>query len=145
MYKHILIASDGSDLSGKAVDAGIQLAAQLQARATVVTVTPPFQMFSLNPDQIEYSRAEYRQHVEQEARRILDEARQKAEAVGLPCDTVHAVHEHPWQAIIETADARGCDLITMSSHGRSGFTAIVMGSETQRVLTHSALPVLVHR
>jgi nucleotide-binding universal stress UspA family protein len=145
MYKHILIATDGSNLSGKAVEAGLQLAAQLRARVTGGTVSPRFHALSLAPSQAEYSTAGYREHAEEVAQRILGEVWARADAVGLPCDLVHAVHDHPWQAIIDTAQTRDCDLITMASHGRRGVTAVVLGSETLRVLTHSVIPVLVYR
>lgn len=145
MYSHILIATDGSDLSRKAVEAGLKMATQLHARATAITVSPPFHALSLAPSQAEYSVAGYREHAAEVAQRILGEVRARADAVGLSCDTVHVEHEHPWQAIIDTARARNCDLITMSSHGRRGLTAIVLGSETLRVLTHSIIPVLVYR
>jgi nucleotide-binding universal stress UspA family protein len=145
MYRHILIATDGSDLSAKAIEPGLQLASRLGARVTAVTVTPPFHALSLAPGQAEYSAAGYQQHAEELARRILGEVQGKAAAAGLHCDAVHAVHDHPWQAIIDAARTRGCDLITMASHGRRGTSAILLGSETLRVLTHSAIPVLVYR
>jgi nucleotide-binding universal stress UspA family protein len=145
MYRHILIATDGSDLSAKALEAGLQLAMELRARATVVTVTPPFHALSLAPSQAEYSASSYHEHAAAVAGGILEAARARAEAAGLFCDTLQAVHDHPWQAIIDTAQARGCDLITMASHGRRGATAILLGSETLRVLTHSSIPVLVYR
>lgn len=145
MYSHILIATDGSDLSRKAVEAGLQMASRLHARATAITVSPPFHALSLAPSQAEYSLAGYREHTEEAAQRILGEVRARAEAVGLSCGTVHVEHEHPWQAIIDTARTLGCDLITMASHGRRGLAAVVLGSETLRVLTHSTIPVLVYR
>jgi nucleotide-binding universal stress UspA family protein len=145
MYKHILIATDGSDLSRKAVEAGLKLAAQLHARVTGVTVSPPFHALSLAPSQAEYSTTGYREHADREAQRILGEMREWAVAANVSCETVHAVHDHPWQAIIHTARTRNCDLITMASHGRRGVTAVVLGSETLRVLTHSTIPVLVYR
>ena len=69
----------------------------------------------------------------------------RAKAAGVVCDTLHVEHEHPYEAIIDTAAAKGCDLIAMASHGRRGVAAIVLGSETAKVLTHSSLPVLVYR
>jgi len=145
MYKHILIPTDGSDLSARGLEAGLRLAAELRARVTVVTATPPFHALSLAPSQAEYSASNYQKHAAAVAGGILDAARARAEAAGLSCDIVHVVHDRPWQAIIDTAQTRGCDLITMASHGRRGATAILLGSETLRVLTHSTIPVLVYR
>lgn len=145
MYRHILIATDGSELSGRAVEAGLRLARELQSRATAVTVTPPFYALSLAPSQAEYSTAGYHEHAETLAEDILGQVRARAEAAGLACDTVHTVHDQPWRAIIETAERIGCDLITMASHGRRGAAAVLLGSETLRVLTHSDIPVLVYR
>jgi nucleotide-binding universal stress UspA family protein len=68
-----------------------------------------------------------------------------AKAAGVACETVQVEHEHPYQAIIDTAQSRGCDLIVMASHGRRGVSAIVLGSETVKMLTHSKILVLVHR
>jgi nucleotide-binding universal stress UspA family protein len=145
MYRHILIATDGSELSALAVGAGLRLAHALRARASAVTVTPPFHTFSLAPAQAEYSVEGYREHVREEAARTLEKVRAEAEAIGLSCETLHTTHDHPWEAIIETARTRQCDLITMASHGRRGVGAVLLGSETLRVLTHSTIPVLVHR
>jgi len=77
--------------------------------------------------------------------KILSTVAQAAEAAGVACELVHVEHEHPYQAIIDTAGSKGCDLIIMASHGRHGISAIVLGSETVKVLTHSKIPVLVHR
>jgi nucleotide-binding universal stress UspA family protein len=66
-------------------------------------------------------------------------------SAGVACEAVHVEHEHPYRAIIDTAASKGCDLIVMASHGRHGITAIVLGSETVKALTHSKIPVLVHR
>ena len=87
----------------------------------------------------------YHQHAAEQAARHLGEALAKAKAAGVPCETVQVDHDHPYQAIIETAASRGCDLIAMASHGRRGISALVLGSETTKVLTHSTTPVLVYR
>jgi nucleotide-binding universal stress UspA family protein len=86
-----------------------------------------------------------RERMEAQASKILGAAVDAAKAAGVACDTVHVEHEHPNQAIIDTAVSRGCDLIEMASHGRRGVSAILIGSETLKVLTHSKIPVLVHR
>jgi hypothetical protein len=79
------------------------------------------------------------------AEKTLGAVAYTAQAVGVECETVHVEHEHPYRAIIDTAESKGCDLIIMASHGRHGISAIILGSETVKVLTHSKIPVLVHR
>jgi nucleotide-binding universal stress UspA family protein len=128
MYTNILIATDGSDLSEKAVSHGITLAKRIGAKVTVLTVLPPFQVFI----------AEY-------AEKTLGAAAHLAQEAGLACEGVHVQHDFPFQAIIDTAASKSCDLIVMASHGRHGISAILLGSETMKVLTHSKIPVLVHR
>ena len=86
-----------------------------------------------------------RVHTKAEAARYLAEAERKAKALGVQCQVVQVEHQHPYKAIIETAKKSGCDLIAMASHGRRGVSALVIGSETTKVLTHSSIPVLVYR
>jgi nucleotide-binding universal stress UspA family protein len=145
MYTHILIATDGSDLAAKAVEAGLRLAAYVGARATVLTVTEPFHTLSFIPSQVTFTPAEYRRHADDYARRILREAQAQAGSAGVACDAVWAEHEHPHEAILDAAQSRACDLIVMASHGRRGLSAVVLGSQTVKVLTHSTRPVLVYR
>ena len=145
MYKHIMIPTDGSELSTRAVEAGVELAACLGAQVTALTVTEPFHTLSLSPAQVEYTPATYRQHAQEAGQHILGEVRAKAETAGVACDTVWVEHEDPYMAIIDTAKSRNCDLITMASHGRRGAVAVVLGSQTTKVLTHSTIPVLVYR
>jgi nucleotide-binding universal stress UspA family protein len=145
MYKHVMIPTDGSELSTKAVEAGLQLAARLGAQVTAMTVSEPFHTLSFSPSQVEYMPAAYRQHAQMAAQRILGEVRAKAEAASVACDTVWVEHEHPYMAIIDTARSRNCDLIVMASHGRRGVAAVVLGSQTVKVLTHSTIPVIVYR
>jgi nucleotide-binding universal stress UspA family protein len=128
MYTNILIPTDGSELSEKAVSHGIALAKRIGANVTVLTVLPPFQIF----------RAEY-------AEKTLGAAARVARAADVECEGVHVGHDFPYQAIIDTAASKGCDLIVMASHGRHGVSAILLGSETMKVLTHSKIPILVHR
>ena len=144
MYHHILIPTDGSPLSGSAVEKGIALAKALGAKVTVLTVVEPFPVMRGLPQSYdapdEYTR---RAHAEAEPR--LAQAEQHAKQVGVPCEVVKVEHGQPYEAIIETAGARGCDLIAMASHGRRGISALLLGSETMKVLMHSTLPVLVYR
>lgn len=145
MYKNILIPTDGSDLAGKAVQHGVTLAKKLGAKITVLTVWEPFHVFTFNARSVEDTPEEYKRGMQKLAAKTLDAASSLAGAAGVPCDTIQVEHEHPYQAIIETARSKGCDLIVMASHGRRGVSAIVLGSETVKVLTHSKIPVLVHR
>lgn len=145
MYSHILIPTDGSPLSSQAVAKGLEFARDAGAKATVMTVTEPFHLLSADPGQLADTRTEYERHVKQHAAQLLAAAEHAAKGLGVACDTVAVEHEHPYQAIIDTAAKNGCDLIAMASHGRRGVAALVIGSETMKVLTHSTIPVLVYR
>ena len=144
MYTKILIATDGSELAGNAVQHGIALAMRIGAKVTVITVSPPFHVFTTDTQMIEDTAAQYQARMQQRAEKILGAVAHLSQAAGVACETVHVEHEHPYQAIIDTAASRGCDLIVMASHGRRGISAIVLGSETVKLLTHSKIPVLVH-
>ena len=138
MYTHILIPTDGSQLAGKGVQHGIALAKRIGAKITVLTVLES-EMITADTDTREARKA----HMQKHAQEILGAvARQTA---GVACERIQVEHEHPYRAIIDTADSKGCDLIVMASHGRRGISAIVLGSETVKVLTHCKIPVLVCR
>jgi nucleotide-binding universal stress UspA family protein len=145
MYKHILVPTDGSELSASAEDQAFALARTLGARVTVLTVAEPLHILPVTPTQIVDLRNDYNVHLREQATRIHREAEAKAEAAGIAIDTVQVAASDPWQAIIDTAKSRGCDLIAMASHGRRGVSAFVMGSVTTKVLSHSKIPVLVYR
>ena len=145
MYKHILIPTDGSDISEQAVNYGIALAKAVNAKVTGVTVSTPFHIFAVEPHMVTDTLDSYTTRMTAVAANRLAHVKDAATAAGVGCDVVHAQHEHPYQAIIDTAITRGCDLIVMASHGRRGISAIVLGSETVKVLTHSTIPVVVYR
>jgi nucleotide-binding universal stress UspA family protein len=145
MYTNILIPTDGSELAGKAVQDGIALAKRIGAKTTALTVLPPFHVLTTDTRMLEDTPAQYKVRMQAHAEKTLGAVAQAAEAAGVACEMVHVEHEHPYQAIIDTAESKGCDLIVMASHGRHGISAIVLGSETVKVLTHSKIPVLVHR
>jgi nucleotide-binding universal stress UspA family protein len=145
MYQNILIPTDGSELAGKAVQYGIAFAKEIGAKVTVLRVSTPFHVFTLDPQIVEDTAAQYTKRTKESVAKMLGTIANAAKAAGVACETVHVEHEHPYQAIIDTAKNKGCDLITMASHGRRGAAAIVLGSETVKVLTHSKIPVLVHR
>src|ERR1700686_3738449 len=145
MYTNILIPTDGSELAGKAVQNGIALAKRIGAKTTVLTVLLPFHVFTTDTQMIEDTPAQYKARMQKHAEKTLGAVAHAAQAAGVACEMVHVEHEHPYQAIIDTAEAKGCDLTVMASHGRHGISAIVLGNETVKVLTHSKIPVLVHR
>ena len=145
MFRNILIATDGSDLAAKAVEQGVLFAKEIGAKVTAVTVTQPFHAVSVKPSQLEYTPIEYKKHAEAHAAKVLDTISDAAKTAGVVCETLHVEHERVYQAIIGAAMARRCDLIVMASHGRRGVSAVVLGSETVKVLTHSKIPVLVYR
>lgn len=145
MYKNILIPTDGSELAGKAVQYGMAFAKEIGAKIIVLTVTVPFHVFTLDPMTVEDTLDQYQKRLQAETARLFSAVAKAASAAGVACETVQVEHEHPYQAIIDTAKSKGCDLIVMASHGRRGVSAIVLGSETVKVLTHSKIPVLVHR
>ena len=145
MYKNILIPTDGSELAAKAVEQGVLFAKEIGAKITAVTVTEPFHLLSVAPSQLEYTPGEYKKHAEAHAEKVLGTVSAMAKLAGVDCETLRVEHEQVYQAIIDAAVARKCNLIVMASHGRRGGSAVVLGSETVKVLTHSKMPVLVYR
>ena len=145
MYRHILISTDGSQLSQDAMDYGMALAKSVNAKVTVLTVSMPFHAFAVEPSMITDTPEQYAQRIANLTAKYLNVAKEAALAAGVDCETMHVEHDHPYLAIIETATRKSCDLIVMASHGRRGISAIVLGSETVKVLTHSTIPVLVFR
>lgn len=144
MYKHVLIPTDGSALSEMAIRHGMTLARAVGAKVTVLTVSLPFRSFAVDPVMVTDTPPRYEEDCKGLAEKALGIARTEAGA-GVSCETLHVTQAQPYQAIIETAQKRACDLICMASHGRRGVSALVLGSETNKVLTHSKIPVLVCR
>ena len=145
MYKNILIPTDGSTLAGQAVQHGVELAKAIGAKVTVLTVTAPLHIYSAEVALIEEPPADFLARVAEHAEHVLGEAAAVAKAAGVAVETVKVEAERPYEAIIAAASEKGADLIVMASHGRTGVAALVIGSETQKVLTHCKIPVLVHR
>lgn len=147
MYTHILVCTDGSELSGKAVRHAIGLARALGAKLTAFYASPEYptpivsEGIVLEP----ISLAEYEARAKEQAKAILEPVVAQARAAGVDCDTAHSIASSPWEAILETARKVNADAITMASHGRRGLSALLLGSETSRVLTHSKLPVIIVR
>ncbi len=147
MYRNLLVATDGSKLSEKAVAHAIALAQALDSTLTAFYAAPDYPMPAY-ADGVIYepiSRKEYGKLAAEDARRILDKVATKAEAAGIPCKTAHAIAAAPWESILAAAKKNKCDAIVMASHGRRGLSAVLLGSETQKVLTHTKLPVIVVR
>jgi nucleotide-binding universal stress UspA family protein len=146
MYRHILIPTDGSELAGRAVRHGLALAKAVGAKITALTVEASFDVYAVPASRVHEMSdafAEHGERVKVHAQKILNGVVEQARATGVACETVQIEQDHPYEGIIETAERRGCDLIVMASHGRSGIAAIVLGSVTTKVLTHTKIPVLV--
>ncbi|HEY6240678.1 MAG TPA: universal stress protein [Burkholderiales bacterium] len=147
MYKHILVPTDGSKLSGKAIKAAARLAKMCGARITGVYVIYP----DLPPIYAEgsayggLSARNYKEIKEKEAKKALAAIDIEAETSGVQASRVSVTADQPWKAIVDTARKKKCDLIVMASHGRRGLSGLLLGSETMKVLTHSKVPVLVCR
>ena len=144
MFKHILVPTDGSDLSQKAIDGAIDLARSVGARITAYACLPqyPYSPFS---EVVVEPPADFQERSEREAREHLDEVEAAANRAGVTCTSQTSVHPSPYLGIIEAAESGGCDVIFMASHGRKGLGSLLIGSETQRVLTHTKIPVIVYR
>jgi nucleotide-binding universal stress UspA family protein len=148
VYKHILIATDGSELAAKAVTQGLALAKALDAKATVVTVSEPWNFVLASLAEREHRidpRGDYDECTEAAAERIFWLVRQTSKRLNQACATLHIKNRYPADAILETAIAEGCDLIVMASHGRRGLAKLLLGSQTARVVALSSTAVLVCR
>ncbi len=145
MYKHILIATDGSALSGKAVAQGLGLAKQLGAKVTAITVTEPWTAAAYGTIPTPTLVNVYEKAAAENAATILASASAVAKDLGVACATLHVQDQYPAEGIVSTAKDQGCDLIVMASHGRRGLTRMLLGSEAMKVLTSSPVPVLIYR
>ena len=146
MFKNILIPTDGSEQSQRAVRAGVDLAKLHGGRVTGIHVIPDYHLLIAYEgafDPVTEERIEEEAKARAEA--YLEFVRKTAGDGGVPCSTVCETSDHPYEAILKTAEANGCDLILMTSHGRKGLAAVLLGSETRKVLTHATVPVLVMR
>lgn len=145
MFKHLLIATDGSTIAGKAMDQGLGLAKALSAKVTVVTVTEPWATAVSGEAGMAFPVEEYEEGCAASAARIFSGCVEAAKARGVECRTLHVKDRFPADGIIETAQQQGCDLIVMASHGRRGITRLLLGSQANAVVTHSTIPVLICR
>jgi nucleotide-binding universal stress UspA family protein len=149
MYKHILVPTDGSELSNKAVKQAIEVAKALGARITAVHIVGTYHL-PLPDDgfatpEIPALTKRFEEEEATRAKKILGSVEKAAKIAGVECDVIVATSEVPYEMIIDQATRFKCDLIIMASHGRSGLQGILLGSVTQKVLTHSKIPVLVCR
>lgn len=145
MFKHILIPTDGSDLSRKAVLYGVQLAKNAGARVTAISVMEPYRLASMEATLIDETAEEHAAEAARQADVALEQVKMAADAASVPVETLRETSDAPYRAIIDCALANACDLIVMASHGRRGVAALLLGSETNKVLTNSTIPVLVYR
>lgn len=145
IYKHILIATDGSELAAKGVSEGLRLAKELKAKVSAVTVTEPWTMVFGDAEVESVPIEKYQESMNESAKKTLNAVAEEAKSQGLTCQILHAQNQHPGEGILSAAKEHGCDLIVMSSHGRRGLAGLILGSQTVTVLTHSQIPVLVIR
>lgn len=147
MFKNFLVPTDGSELSDRAVGAAVSLAAEVGARVTFFHAMPDIEssiygeaalVRTVDPEMFEKT-------VHERASAVLERAESVALDAGVPCEKMHSVTDHPYEGIIAAGKVHGCDLILMASHGYRGVKGLLLGSQTQRVLTHSTIPVLVYR
>lgn len=145
MYKHILIPTDGSELSEHAVREGIAFAKSIGASATLFTASPSYHVFALDPVSLSDTEDSYKSDAASRASKRLKTGEDLARQAGVPVDSEHSFGDHPHEEILACANRKPCDLIFMASHGRKGMAGLLLGSETHKVLTHSKIPVMVYR
>ena len=148
MFTHILIPTDGSELSAVATESALSLAKTHKAKVTIMMASPTFRQMAdegfILPG-LQMGKRDWEEAATNRARKVLDDVAGQAASAGVKCDTVHVFKDMPHTAIIDTAKKQGCDLIVMGSHGYGGFKQWVLGNETTRVLSQSKIPVLVYR
>ena len=145
MYQHILIPTDGSELAERAVTYGLSLAKFLRAGVTVIIVEDRHGawLWALADHGAGEAFTTFTEQIKEYAASVLDRVANAAKQAGVPCDTIQVQDVQPYEGIIATVTARGCDLIVMASHGCSGLSAVVLGSVTNKVLTYTKVPVVV--
>jgi len=144
MFKRILVPTDGSDITAKAVDTAIALAKSVGAQLYTISAKEPFPYSAISEMQPTPPQ-EFFDAQERIASQRVQAVVKQSEAAGVPCQSHTIEALHPWEAIIDHARRTECDLLVMASHGRRGVSALLLGSETQKVLTHTKVPVLVVR
>jgi nucleotide-binding universal stress UspA family protein len=145
MFKHILLPTDGSELSAAAIQQGVRFAKSIGAKVTGICVMPQLHRFFYETEIPMRALEEADKRHQELAYTYLGAIEKAGKEVGVSVDTVYEIDDSPYDAIIRVAEQKDCDLIMMASHGRRGVGALLIGSETQKVLTHSKIPVLVCR
>lgn len=147
MFKHILVPTDGSEFSTTTVHRALSFAKEAGAKVTFYFAKPDYPIaFYGEGALIDPTTPEkFAEMADTQAQRILSESMSLAKEAGVESATASTVNDVPYVGIIAAAESAGCDLIFMASHGRRGLAALLLGSETQKVLTHSKIPVLVYR
>jgi nucleotide-binding universal stress UspA family protein len=148
MFRHILIATDGSALAAKGVRAGVKLARALGARVTGVSVVQPY-LATVYSDATMYMTPaaveDYEKATKAQAKKAVAVVERAAKTAEVRCTVRIEEDLQPWQGLLKAARKAGCDAIVMASHGRGGLGRALLGSQTSRVLAHSKIPVLVIR
>jgi nucleotide-binding universal stress UspA family protein len=147
MYKHVLVPTDGSTLSARAIREAVAFAKSTGARITGFYAAPNYsvQVYGDFVPSDFITPQEFAKQTKLTAQQYLGVIQKAADAAGVRCKTIHVLSDSPWKAIVKGAHDNKCDLIFMASHGRRGIAGVLMGSETHKVLTHSRVPVLVYR
>ena len=147
MFKCILVPTDGSSLSLRAIGPAVQLAKEQGAKVVALYVAPAYRgtVFQESTTEAYVSPQQYEATAKRHGEKILEAVASAASAAGVPCTLAHALSDSPYEEILKAGKRYGCDLIYMSSHGRRGVSQLLLGSETSKVLAHTTIPVLVHR
>lgn len=144
MYQHLMLPTDGSPASADAIERALQFAREAGARVTALHVLPEFHIFTYKADQLEDTYEVFMRDTADHAARMMAKLASKAQAMGVPCETVILRSDQPHRKIVEAAETHGCDLIAMATHGLTGLKGILLGSQTHKVLLESSVPVLVY-
>ena len=145
MFKSILIPTDGSERAEKSISQGVALAKALNARVVGFYAIPAYHLMTFSTEMIAGTPEEYERDATLRGNKYLAQIEEAARAVGVPCESFQATAAHPYEAIIKAAESKNCDAIAMASHGRRGVQGMLLASQTNLVLTHSKIPVVVFR
>ncbi|MFL6579891.1 MAG: universal stress protein [Burkholderiales bacterium] len=146
MYRKILLPTDGSALCESAAQKGIEFAKFAGASVVAFHAIPATSyLIYTEAGPSDVLAEQFEREAKMRGQQLVDSLENSARQAGVPCETLLVTNDHPWEGIVAAANQKGCDLIFMASHGRRGFTAMLLGSETARVLTHTKIPVMVYR
>ena len=143
MFNHILLPTDGSPASERAITQAVAFAKDAEARITGLHVMQEFHLLTYQVQMLEDTREQFIRECQARADVYLSALKKAADKEGVPCETICVTANQPFEAIVRMAEGKACDLIVMASHGRKGIAGFLLGSETQKVLSHSKKPVLV--